>query len=174
MASAISHAQLDAQLAQGTVAPLYAVVGEEDLLRDMALGALKTALLGEGESDFNCDLFYGDDVSGAEIVTCASEVAVFVARRVVVVKAADKLPARECDAILPYLKEPNDSTTIIFVAPKLDGRLKFTQALAKVTVTVDCSPRRIRRDRSSAWGARPRTSRRRFCLSARGCGCALA
>jgi hypothetical protein len=29
MASAISHAQLDAQLAQGTVAPLYAVVGEK-------------------------------------------------------------------------------------------------------------------------------------------------
>ena len=130
MASAISHAQLDAQLAQGTVAPLYAVVGEEDLLRDMALGALKTALLGEGESDFNCDLFYGDDVSGAEIVTCASEVAVFAARRMVVVKAADKLPARECDAILPYLKEPNDSTAVvIFVASKLDGRLKFTQAL---------------------------------------------
>ncbi|MGH7216851.1 MAG: hypothetical protein ACREIG_06415 [Nitrospiraceae bacterium] len=140
MASAISHAQLNAQLAQGMVASLYAVVGEEDLLRDTALGVLKTALLGEGESDFNCDLFYGDHVSGAEIVTCASEVAVFAARRVVVVKAADKLPARECDAILPYLKEPNDSTAVIFVASKLDGRLKFTQALAKVAVTVDCSP----------------------------------
>ena len=108
----------------------------------MALGALKTALLGEGESDFNCDLFYGDDVSGTEIVTCASEVAVFAARRVVVVKAADKLPARECDAILPYLKEPNGSTAVIFVAPKLDGRLKFTQALARAAVMVDCSPLR--------------------------------
>jgi DNA polymerase-3 subunit delta len=142
VASAISHAQLTTQLAQGTFAPLYVIVGEEDLLRDMALGALKSALLGEGESDFNCDLFYGDDVSGAEIVTCASEVAVFAARRVVVVKVADKLPARECDAILPYLKGPNDSTSVIFVAPKLDGRLKFTQALAKVAVTVDCSPLR--------------------------------
>ena len=65
MASTISHAQLIAQLAQGAVAPLYAIVGEEDLLRDMALGALKSALLGEDESDFNCDLFYGDDVSGS-------------------------------------------------------------------------------------------------------------
>jgi len=124
------------------VAPLYAVIGEEDLLRDMALGALKTALLGEGESDFNCDQFYGDDVSGAGIVSCASEVAVFAARRIVVVKAAEKLPARECDEILPYLKEPNDSTALIFVASKLDGRLKFTQALAKAAVMVDCSPLR--------------------------------
>ena len=38
---------------QGTVALLYAVVGEEDLLRDMALCALTTAVLGEGESAFN-------------------------------------------------------------------------------------------------------------------------
>ena len=142
MASAISPAQLNTQLTHGTVAPLYLVVGEEDLLRDMALAVLKTALLGDGESDFNCDLFYGDDVSGSEIVTCASEVAVFAPRRVVVVKAADKLPAKECETILPYLKKPNDSTTVIFVASKLDGRLKFAQALTKSAVTVDCAPLR--------------------------------
>ena len=142
MASTISYAQLKTQLAQGTVASLYAVVGEEDLLRDMALATLKTALFGVGESDFNCDVFYGDDVSGADIVTCASEVAVFSARRMVVVKAADKLPARECDAVLPYLKEPNESTVVIFVASKLDGRLKFAQTLAKAAVTIDCSPLR--------------------------------
>lgn len=142
MVSAISHTQLNAQLAKGTVAPVYLVVGEEDLLRDVALGALKAALLGEGESDFNCDLFYGDDANGAEIVACASEVAVFSARRVVVVRAADKLPARECEALLPYLKEPNDSTVMIFLALKLDGRLKFTQSLTRAAVTVDCSPLR--------------------------------
>ena len=78
-------------------------------------------------------------MNGAEIVTCASEVAVFAARRVVVVKAADKLPARECDALLSYLKRPNDSTVVIFVATKLDGRLKFTQTLTRTAVMVDCS-----------------------------------
>lgn len=142
MTTTISNAQLGLQLAQGTVAPLYAIVGEEDLLRDTALAVLKSSLLGEGENDFNCDLFYGDDVSGTEIVTCASEVAVFADRRVVVVKAAEKMSARECEAILPYLKEPNTSTVVIFVAPKLDGRLKFTQSLVKAAVTIDCSPLR--------------------------------
>src|SRR5262245_6755129 len=142
MASAISHTKLKADLARGTVSSLYAVVCEEDLLRDRALGALKSALLAEAENDFNCNLFYGDNASGAEIVTCASEVPVFSTRRVVVVRAADKLPARECEALLPYLKKPNDSTAIIFVAPKLDGRLKFTQALTRTAVMVDCSPLR--------------------------------
>ncbi|MDH4188242.1 MAG: DNA polymerase III subunit delta, partial [Nitrospira sp.] len=63
-------------------------------------------------------------------------------RRMVVVKSADKLPARECEALMPYLKEPNDSTSIVFVASKLDGRLKFTQALTKTAVSIDCAPLR--------------------------------
>jgi DNA polymerase-3 subunit delta len=137
---AISPAQLDAQLAQGTVAPLYAVIGEEDLLRDQAVESLKTRLLGEGESDFNCDLFYGDDAQGSEIVAYASEAPVFASRRLVIVKAADKLPARQGETLLPYLKKPNESTTILFVAAKLDGRLKFTQGLLQASVVVDCEP----------------------------------
>lgn len=140
MASAVSHVQLHQQLAQGTVAPLYLVIGEEDLLRDQALSTLKAALLGNGGDEFNCDLFYGDAAAGTDIVACASEIAVFAARRLVIVKAVDKLPARECDALLPYLKAPNTSTTAIFLASKLDGRLKFTQALTQAAAVVDCAP----------------------------------
>jgi DNA polymerase III subunit delta len=140
MPSTITYIQLQASLKQGVCAPLYLVVGEDDLLRDTALAALKAAVLGEGGDTFNSDIFYGDEAGGADIVACASEVAVFASRRLVVVKAADKLPARECEALLPYLQAPNDTTTVLFIAPKMDGRLKFTQALARVAVSVDCSP----------------------------------
>lgn len=140
MPQALSPVQLTARLAQGTVNPLYVLVGEEDLLRDSALAAVKGAVLGGEGDDFNCDVFYGDEADGASIVACASEVAVFAARRLVIVKAADKLPTRQAEALLPYLKDPNGSTTVAFVAPKLDGRLKFTQALMQAAVVVDCSP----------------------------------
>ncbi|HEY6973438.1 MAG TPA: DNA polymerase III subunit delta [Nitrospiraceae bacterium] len=139
MPSTVTQTQLQASLKQGVLAPLYLVVGEDDLLRDTALSALKVAVLGEGGDTFNCDVFYGDEASGSDIVACASEVAVFAPRRLVVVKGADKLPARECEALLPYLQMPNDTTTVLFIAPKMDGRLKFTQALARVAVSVDCS-----------------------------------
>lgn len=140
MPQAVSLSQLTQQLAQGAVAPLYALIGEEDLLRDAALAQLKQSVLGAEGDDFNCDVFYGDEAEGAQIAACASGVAVFAARRLVIVKAADKLPARQCEALLPYLKEPNESTTVVFVAPKLDGRLKFTQALMQASVAVDCAP----------------------------------
>jgi DNA polymerase-3 subunit delta len=139
MPATVTQTQLQASLKEGAVAPLYLVVGEDDLLRDMALTTLKAAVLGEGGDDFNCDVFYGDEASGADIVACASEVAVFAPRRLVVVKAADKLPARECEALFAYLHTPNEMTTVLFIAPKMDGRLKFTQALTRAAVSVDCS-----------------------------------
>ena len=140
MPQTISLAQLDAQLKKGAVVPLYALIGEEDLLRDAGLTLIKQAVLdGEG-NDFNSDLFYGDEAEGSAIVACASEVAVFAARRLVIVKTADKLPAKHVEALLPYLKAPNESTTLVFAAAKLDGRLKFTQLLMQTAVVVECAP----------------------------------
>lgn len=141
MPAALTTMQLESSLKQNQPAPLYLVVGEEDLLRDAALAALKAAALGEG-GDFNYDLLYGDEAEGAEITARASEIPVFSERRLVVVKAAEKLPAREGDALLDYLAAPNQTTTLVFVSSKLDGRLKFSQALGRAAVTVDCSPLR--------------------------------
>ncbi len=142
MAPSLSVAQLPQYLTQQMPAPLYLVVGEEDLLRDAAVAAIKQAVLG-GEGDaFNCDVFYGDEADGGQIVACAAESAVFAARRLVLVKSAEKLSAKQGETLLPYVKDPNDGTTLVFVAAKLDGRLKFTQALNQAAVVVDCaSPR---------------------------------
>jgi DNA polymerase-3 subunit delta len=38
-----------------------------------------------------------------------------------------------------YLKEPCETTTLVFVAAKLDKRLKFTKELLERAVSVDCS-----------------------------------
>ena len=140
MPQSLSITQLTMQLSENMIAPLYALIGEEDLLRDSTLTHLKQAILGSEGDDFNCDVFYGDEAEGAEIVSCASEVGVFASRRLVIVKAADKLPAKQGEALLPYIKDPNESTTMVFVAAKLDGRLKFTQALIQASVVVDCGP----------------------------------
>lgn len=140
MPQSISIAQLAAQLKKDAIAPLYALIGEEDLLRDAGLTLIKQAVLGKDSGDFNNDLFYGDEAEGAAIVACASEVAVFAPRRLVTVKAADKLPAKQVEALLPYLKAPNETTTVVFAAAKLDGRLKFSQVLTQAAVGVDCAP----------------------------------
>src|SRR5829696_7414480 len=141
MASAVTSLQFESTLKQHPPAPLYLIIGEEDLLRDNAVAALKAAVLEDG-ADVNYDLFYGDEASGGDIVTCASEIPVFAERRLVIVKVAEKLSARESEALLGYVKNPVETTTLVFVTHKLDGRLKFSQALTRAAISIDCAPLR--------------------------------
>ncbi len=123
------------------VAPIYLVLGEEDDLRDQALRVVKEAVLGGGDGDaFNCDLFYGDDCTASDVVNCAQEIPVFAERRLVILKGAEKLPARELEGLAAYVQAPNASTSLVMSASKLDGRLKSTQALKSKAQVVDCAP----------------------------------
>ncbi len=152
MASALNHVQLESALKQQGPGSLYLVVGEEDLLRDSALAAIKRATLGSEGDEFNYELFYGDEANGADIRNSVSAVPVFSERRLVVVKAVEKLTARESEVLLDCVNNPVESTTLVFVSPKLDGRLKFSQALTRSAIVVDCSS--LRDAQVPSWIAR--------------------
>ncbi len=132
---------LAAALEQHTTLPVCVIEGEEDQLRERALAILARWVLGdEPDALFNRDVFYADEADVSTIVTCAQEISVFAPRRLVVVKRAEKLSAKDNEAWLGYLADPNPSTTLLIVAAKLDKRLKLTQALMKQPLVVDCSP----------------------------------
>ncbi len=150
MSVAVMSLELPQSLAHSGVLPLYSVVGEEDYLRDQSVSILRQAALGEEwNSGFNYDVFHADDSSVEDVLACAAEIPVFAARRVIVYKSLEKLPAREGERLLSYLSAPNETTTLIIVGAKLDGRLKWTQALAKKAMTVTCAP--LRDAQLAAW-----------------------
>jgi len=137
--------ELAAHLRSHGPAALYLVCGEEDLIREEATAAIKAAVLGAdpggvGLEGFNSDLLYGDESDAAEILARASEVPAFAPRRLVIVKDADRLPTREGEALLPYLAAPCESTTLVFVAARLDQRMRFGKTLKDHAVVVDCAP----------------------------------
>lgn len=137
----MKYHELEASLHHAPPAPVYLVLGEEDYLRDRALTIIRSAVLGDGGGDeFTHDVFHGDEAAASDVISCASEIPVFAARRLVVLKSADKVPARDGESFLAYLAAPCDSTTLCFVASKLDGRLKFAQRLSQSAVIVECSP----------------------------------
>ena len=130
---------------------LFLVLGEEDCLRDQAIETIRAhgALRSKGASagdvrsngdDFSCDVLYGDETNAQEILARAQEVPFFSTHQVVLLKWADKLPTKEGEALVPYFAAPSDSTTMIVSAGKLDGRLKWVQALKKQAVVVNCAP----------------------------------
>ena len=152
----ISLPELGKVLARDGRGLLYAVLGEEACLRDQAIDMIRrhgpprstASEPGEGRAAasvadddvFSFEVFYGDDTSAQDIVLHAREVPFFSGHRVMLLKWADKLPARDGEALLPYFAAPSDSTTLIVSAGKLDGRMKWVQVCVRQAVVVHCAP----------------------------------
>jgi DNA polymerase-3 subunit delta len=145
--------ELQNQIIRQGLVPLYLVIGEEPYFRDQALTIIHDAEQSRsdfGKSDepstenlaaaFTVDVVYGDETDASEILGLAQEISFFSSRRRLFVKWADKLSARDGELLIPYFQNPNDATTLVFAAPKLDGRTKWVQALKKQAVVVDCGP----------------------------------
>ena len=147
--------ELKGLIQRNGLGPLYVIVGEEAYLRDNAVAIIREAARQEsgapgqsthqesaGNSDgfFNYDVLYGDETDALEILTIAQEMSFFVARRLLIITWAEKLPTREGERLIPYFQNPTDTTTLVLVATKLDGRLKWAQQLKKHAVVIDCAP----------------------------------
>ncbi len=135
---------------------LYVVLGEEACLRDQAIDIIRhhdaprskdaapddvrpSADADDGDI-FSFEVLYGDETSAQEIVSHAREVHFFSRHRVMLLKWADKLPARDGELLMSYFSAPSDTTTLIVSAGKLDGRMKWVQVCKKQAVVVNCAP----------------------------------
>jgi DNA polymerase III subunit delta len=137
----IGLAELTRQLNTGAIAPIYLVIGEESFLREAAVVALRGAVFGpHGDNGFNYDLLYGDEADAIEILNVCSTLPAFAERRLVMIREVGGLKARECERMLAYLKSPVESTCLVLTGEKVDGRIRFFQALKGVAVVVDCGP----------------------------------
>ncbi|MGB0910398.1 MAG: DNA polymerase III subunit delta [Nitrospirales bacterium] len=141
--------ELKGAIQRDGLASLYMIVGEEAYIRDSAVETIRTVAqktsnssedTSASEQFFNYDVLYGDETDAREVLTIVQEMSFFVARRLVILTWAEKLPAREGESLIPYLQNPTDTTTLVMVASKLDGRMKWVQQLKKQAVFVDCAP----------------------------------
>ena len=145
--------ELQRHIKQNATAPLYLILGEEAYFRDQALEMLRLANQDAASSDvsdelvpdkasdmFQSDVVYGDETNGSEILGLAEEVSFFSSRRRLFVKWAEKLTVKDGECLILYFQQPNEATTLVVSAPKLDGRTKWVQTLKKHAMVVDCAP----------------------------------
>lgn len=123
--------QLSEELRAGTLRPIYFLAGEERLLVDRVLAGVRRLALVEGLDEFNHDQLSAPAAGAAGILTAARTVPMMAERRLVEVRDAELLKAPELERLLPYVEAPVDSTVLVFVASKIDARLKFFRALDK-------------------------------------------
>lgn len=145
------------RLKQGEAAPVYYLYGEEVFLRDEAEAELVGRLLPAGASTLNREALAGDEADAAAIIGRAQMVPVLAPRRVILVRGADRLGARDLQALAAYLDAPVPTASLVFSAAKLDMRTRFAQALLRQAVV--CRFERPQGEELRAW-VRERLARR--------------
>jgi len=139
----VTPAEAIAQARKGALLPLYLVVGEERLLRDEVIDALRTAALAGGVAAFNEDKFTAGEVDADKVISAARTVPMMAARRFVLVRGAERWDGSEGDSspserLAEYAATPIDSTCMVVVASKLDGRRKLAAVARKLGIVVTC------------------------------------
>lgn len=112
-------------IASGEPAPVLVFTGDQAFLIDKAIAELREKLLGPS-GEVNFITFGGESASGREIADNASTYPMFSKKKLVIVKNADKLSAKEITALAPYIESPSPSACLVLVfgegkKPKLPG-----------------------------------------------------
>ncbi len=153
----MTPAEAIAEAARGELRPVYVVAGEERLLRDEVVTALRGASLAGGVAAFNEDKFTAGETDIEAILSAARTVPMMAPRRFVLLRGAERWGAEEGDAkpaarsgaaaasapfdrLAEYAAAPSDSTCMVVVATKLDGRRKLAALARRQDFLVACEP----------------------------------
>jgi DNA polymerase III delta subunit len=151
---AVSAAAVRKQIASGSTAPVYLLLGEDEI--DKAALATEFAnAIDEGLRAFNVERVHAGDMTTADkladgvatLVAAARTLPMMVPRRVVIVTQAETILApkrdseaasRALDELEKLLQRPEPQTTLVLVAGSVDKRSRLYKLLTKEAVIVEC------------------------------------
>lgn len=134
------------QIASGNTAPLYMLVGADDVEKSAVAGEF-ASIVEEGLEAFNVERLYGGETKLDTLIGAAQTLPMMAPRRIVIVLEAEKLltPKREGKAadedqarLEAFIEAPPDHATVVFVCGPLDMRRRIPKLLAKQAQVVDC------------------------------------
>jgi DNA polymerase-3 subunit delta len=141
---------LGRHLQGAAVAPVYALVGDDDGLLTSSLSGLELFAAPPDQPGSTVRRFEGapeprdvfDELRTVPFLGMTG-------RRVAVVEDAGPFLQQHADRVVAYLQSPTPTGTLIMCLQKLDGRSRVAKALRERGVIVDCS--RIRWRDAEAW-----------------------
>ena len=160
-----SAAALRKQIASGDTAPLYVLVGADELEKSAVVTEF-VEMVEEGLRAFNVDRLYGGETKVDDLIAAASTFPMMVPRRLVIVLGAERLlvPKRESKAaeeelerLERFIERPPSHATVVFVCGPLDMRRRLVKLLVKEAHVVDCGT--IETDADAERWVRARASR---------------
>jgi DNA polymerase-3 subunit delta len=148
--------ELQRELADGQIRPVYLLAGAEVLLRDDAARAIRDVVV-TGAPDFNFDRLSGDSATPAALESSLGTLPVMAERRLVVLaepeqkRGSSKALTDAIASALPSLLAQEKSsgaveTVFVVTAAKVDKRSRWFKALAKPAAVVACDPPKGQRE----------------------------
>jgi len=127
--------QIINSIKQGSIAPIYFLMGEERYYIDGISDYIEENELSEEEKGFNQVVLYGRDVSVEDIVSNAKRYPMMAERQVVIVKEAQDL-SRTIENLVSYAENPQPTTVLVicYKYKKLDARKKLAKVLKNSAV----------------------------------------
>jgi DNA polymerase III subunit delta len=154
-----------AQAKRGALLPVYVLTGEERFLRDQVVVEIRAAALGGGIAAFNEDKFQAGEVDVDKVIGAARTVPMMAPKRFVLVRGVERWDsardagsdeelegaaqssreeksgsASPIDKLAAYAASPIDSTCMVLVAEKIDGRRKLAALAKRQGFMVTCEP----------------------------------
>lgn len=134
----INRLQLESSLHTGKVSSLYLLLGPETFLSNAAAESISDAALRETLlREFNQTSFNLLGQAAKDVVAVADQLPMMSNRRVVRVTNFGKLRESDETVLDTYVKRPNESTVMIFVAAELDKRRKLSKSLLDTCLVVE-------------------------------------
>lgn len=142
----MTGAELQKELAKGILRPAYLLAGEEPLLRDDALAAIRGAALDGTADDFNLDRLDGRTTTIDQVRDSVRALPVMAQHRLVILTepeaargAAGKQMGSGVAEVVGELADQKE-TILLVTAAKVDKRLAWVKAFKDPAAVVPCSP----------------------------------
>lgn len=134
---------LRAELAEGRIRPAYLVAGEEALLRDQSLAAIRAAVLGAAKNDFDFERLDAERCTPGQLLDALRALPMLASRRLVVLREPEARRARaealaEALAAAPRELATQSQTVLVVMAARVDKRSSWVRAFAEPAVLVAC------------------------------------
>jgi DNA polymerase-3 subunit delta len=142
----MKNSELSKELAKGTLRPAYLMGGDEPLLRDDALDAVRNTVLDGTANDFNLDRLEGRSTTPDQLRDSVRALPVMAQHRLVILiepesarGAAGKQMGTALAEVVAELANQRE-TVLVVTAAKIDKRLAWVKSFGEPSTIVDCAP----------------------------------
>jgi len=136
--SALTPAQMLAEIRKGAWQPVYLITGKEKFFQDQIIRALDKKLFPDpGAKSLNRIILQGTEAGLPDIAGAAMSYPMLSDHKLVLVKDFHKVSVSDMDVFLKYLENPQPATVLVLIA---DGKGAVVSSIASKVVKVDCKP----------------------------------